>query len=76
MVRKCHFDKSYYKIGNNIGVPKLKLQNAFYAKVREVYEAHGRHVYNVGPNSKLDVFQRCDYESVFDTTSPNNSAES
>lgn len=66
MVQKCHFDKNYYKIGNQIGVPNVKLQDEAYTKAREAFEDDGRQVLNAGINSHLDVFERCDFESIFD----------
>ncbi len=65
LVQQCHFDKNYYKIGDQIGVPNVKLQDDAYAKAREVFEAHGRHVYNAGVDSKLEAFERCEYGPLF-----------
>lgn len=65
LVQQCHFDKNYYKIGDKIGVPDVEKQEKAYAKAREVFERHGRHIYNAGVDSMLDVFERCDYSTLF-----------
>lgn len=65
LVRGLHFDEHYYKIGDQIGVPHVKYQEAAYVKAREVFEAHGRRILNAGVDSKLDVFETCSFESLF-----------
>jgi hypothetical protein len=67
LVQKCHFEKDYYQLGDEIGVPNLELQHDAYRKAREVYETHGRKIYNANPKSKLDVFDKCEYNSIFDS---------
>lgn len=64
-VRRCHFSSAYYKVGDVIGVPNVEAQEDFYRHAREVYEAHGRRIYNVGVDSHLDVFERADFASLF-----------
>ena len=65
LVRGLHFDDDYYKVGDQIGVPNVKIQEDAYAKAREVYERHGRHIYNAGLNSKLEVFEKCNFDDLF-----------
>lgn len=64
-VQKCHFVDKYYKVGDVIGVPNVEAQEDFYRHAREVYEAHGRKIYNAGRDSKLEVFEKADFDSLF-----------
>lgn len=65
IVQQCHFSKNYYKIGDQLGVPNTKLQNEAYAEADRVFKEFGRNVYNAGVDSKLDVFEKVDYTSLF-----------
>ena len=65
LVRQCHFSENYYKIGDVIGVPNVEAQEDFYRHARKVYEQHGRKVFNAGVDSKLDVFERVPFDSLF-----------
>ncbi len=65
LVNKCHFDKNYYKIGDQIGVPHVKLQNEAYMKADEVFKQHSKCVYNAGIDSQLNVFDKISYNSLF-----------
>ena len=65
MVRECHFDPNYYKIGDVIGVPHVQLQENAYTYADQIFRANGKIVYNAGVDSKLDVFERCVYEEIF-----------
>ncbi len=65
MVRQCHFSPTYYKVGDVIGVPNVEAQEDFYRHARQVYEQHGRQVYNAGVDSSLDVFERAHFDSLF-----------
>lgn len=72
-VRKCHFSSKYYQVGDVIGVPNVEAQEDFYRHAREVYEQHGRRVYNAGVDSMLNVYERADFASLFarqGTTAP------
>jgi hypothetical protein len=64
LVRGVHFSDKYYKIGDQIGVPNVEAQEGFYRKAREEFEAAGRKIYNAGVDSKLDVFERVDFNSL------------
>ncbi len=64
LVQKCHFDPNYYKVGQVIGVPDVKIQEDAYRAARETYEKRGRRVFNAGVNSMLDVFERCSYDDL------------
>lgn len=65
LVRGIHFDKNYYKIGDQIGVPHVQYQEDAYSKAREVFEESGRQIFNVGEDSKLDIFERKSFDSLF-----------
>ena len=56
LVSKCHFDKNYYKIGDYIGIPNVINQELAYAKAKQIFEKNGRQIYNLTPNTKLDIF--------------------
>ena len=65
LVRGVHFDDNYYKIGDQMGVPNVKIQEAAYQKSKEVFEEEGREIFNAGVDSKLDIYERCDYDQLF-----------
>jgi len=64
LIRGLHFSDKYYRVGDQIGVPFVKEQEQAYAKAREAFERVGRKVYNASTHTKLDVFERCDFESI------------
>ena len=65
LVRQCHFSDTYYQIGDVIGVPNMEAQEDFYRHARKVYEENGRKVFNAGLDSKLEVFDKVPFESLF-----------
>lgn len=61
-----HFDKNYFKIGDTVGAsPNVKFQEMGYAEAKKIIEASGRKVYNASVDSKLDVFDKIEYDSLF-----------
>ncbi|WP_420316805.1 6-hydroxymethylpterin diphosphokinase MptE-like protein [Ekhidna sp.] len=64
-VRGLHFSDHYYKIGDVIGVPHVDIQNKAYEKANEVFQSTGRKVYNAGVNSKLEAFEKIEFNSLF-----------
>jgi len=64
-IQKCHFSSKYYKVGDVIGVPNVEAQEDFFRHAGQVFEAHGRKVYNAGLDSKLEVFEKTDFDSLF-----------
>lgn len=66
MIKDSHFQAGYHKIGGYIGVPYVTYQEQGFRKARSVFESRGRHVYNASAHSKLDVFDREDYNSLFE----------
>lgn len=67
LIRGLHFSNQYYQIGDQIGVPDVARQEAAYRKAREAFEADGRQILNASAHTALDVFERCDFNSLFDT---------
>jgi len=65
-IRSSHFDPSYHKVGSRFGVPHVDKQYRSFQKAHEVYEKHGRRIYNAGLDSELDVFEKVDYAGLFD----------
>lgn len=65
LVEECHFSNGYYKVGDQIGVPNSKMQEQAYALAREEFERVDRRVINAGLNSKLDIFERVEFESLW-----------
>ncbi|MEO1643345.1 MAG: hypothetical protein AAFR74_08415, partial [Pseudomonadota bacterium] len=63
-VQQCHFDPDYHKIGDVIGVPDTAKQYRAYQEAQRIFEAAGKRIINLTPNSKLDVFERADMASV------------
>lgn len=66
IIEGAHFQPGYHKIGGYIGVPYVEEQERAFRKAKEVFEARGRCVLNASSNSKLDVFERCDFGAIFD----------
>lgn len=65
-VRGLHFSDTYYQVGDQIGVPDVARQEAAYTLARETFEADGRQVFNASAHTALDVFERCDFDGLFD----------
>ncbi len=63
---ETHFDPNYHRLGSRFGVPHVDKQYRAFQKAQEVFEKYGRRIYNAGRNSKLDVFEKVDYVSLFD----------
>lgn len=64
LVRGLHFSDKYYQVGDVIGVPFVKEQEDAYAAARDAFVRDGRKVYNASAHSCLDVFERCDFNSL------------
>ena len=58
IVRQCHVDPDYYKIGDLIGVPWVAKQELAFSKALEVFNENGRTLLNASRNSKLDVIPK------------------
>lgn len=71
LLKQAHFIDSYHKIGGTFGVPYVKEQEKAYARALEMFHASGREIYNAGVNSKLDIFPRTDFHSLFNPAPEN-----
>lgn len=70
LTKGLHADPNYYKIGDVIGVPHYQRQEAAYQKARDVLESNGRRILNAGLDSKLNVFEKTSYDSIFNKSKP------
>lgn len=52
-----HFDPSYFSGGHLWNAPDLENSEKAYRIAKRVFESEGRKIYNITPNSKLDVFE-------------------
>ena len=58
IVRRCHFDKSYYKIGDEIGVPYAQQQTLAYELAAKQFRNNGRILLNASAQTKLESIDR------------------
>lgn len=65
LFNKAHFKKDYYKVGDRFGVPPVDTFIDGYKKVKQELADEEIKVYNAGIDSKLEVFQKVDYKSIF-----------
>lgn len=64
LVQECHFDKSYYQVGDVIGIPWSKKQEAAYRLARTVLEENGVEIKNLTDGSKLEVFDKASLSEI------------
>lgn len=62
LVRRCHFDKSYYKIGDEIGVPYAMQQTLAYELAAKKFHEHGRILLNASAETKLECIEKIDLD--------------
>jgi hypothetical protein len=62
IVRKCHFDQSYYKVGDEIGVPYDKQQTQAYELAAKKFREHGRILLNASAETKLECIEKIDLD--------------
>jgi Protein of unknown function DUF115 len=60
-----HFHKDYFGKGKTWKDPKLDRVGLNYRMAKLVYEATGRRIFNATAGGSLEVFDRVDYESLF-----------
>jgi hypothetical protein len=60
-----HFHPDYRKPGEIWAIPRLDCQKVVFQLARRQFESVGGKVYNASRQSKLDVFDRVDLESLF-----------
>jgi len=57
LVRECHFDKNYYKVGDVIGVPFVDRQNKAFKMANDMFASNNKSVINHTPDSKCTAFE-------------------
>lgn len=57
--------KLYYKIGDKFGVPNVEMQRESFKKAKEIVEKDNRQILNAGLGSRLDIFKKVDFSTVF-----------
>jgi hypothetical protein len=62
---KNHFVQGYYKKGMAWRIPDYKGEELAYRMARETFEKHGRIVKDATIDGKLDVFEKVNYNSLF-----------
>jgi hypothetical protein len=60
-----HFHKDYRKIGEKWNLPKLEIQVKSFTKAKEYAEEHVIKIYNASRETKLDVFERINFDKLF-----------
>lgn len=65
-----HFHKDYFGKGKTWKDPKLDRVEISYRQAKLVYEAVGRKIYNATIGGHLELFDRVDYDGLFDPAAP------
>ena len=60
-----HFDKSYFGKGKESNDPQLHKTIFAYKKAEEVFSNQNKKIINLTPETKLDVFEKKDFNSIF-----------
>lgn len=60
-----HFHPDYFGKGYRWHDPRLDRMEMAYKKTRQVYEKHGRKIYNATVGGKLEIFERANYNHLF-----------
>lgn len=60
-----HFAQSYFGKGKRWHDPRLDRMEKAYRKARQTYEKDGRKIYNATIGGNLEVFERVDYNELF-----------
>jgi len=58
LVKECHFDENYYKIGDHMGVPNLEDQKKAFQIADKVFNENGKKIINLNEKSGLDIFEK------------------
>ncbi|MBB3206275.1 hypothetical protein FHS27_002084 [Rhodopirellula rubra] len=64
LVKQCHFDPDYYRLGDVMGVPDVTRQEKAYALALAEFEADGRELINLTPDSCLSLFPKMSLEQL------------
>lgn len=65
MLKEAHFIDNYHKIGGTFGIPYVGYQEAAYQEALNSFRRSGREVFNAGVDSKLEIFPRVKFDSLF-----------
>lgn len=60
-----HFHKDYRKIGEKWNLPNLEIQIKSFMRAKEYAQEHGIKIYNASRETKLDVFERINFDKLF-----------
>ncbi|MCH6255238.1 DUF115 domain-containing protein [Puniceicoccaceae bacterium K14] len=63
-IRGLHYTDSYYKIGDQIGVPDVDRQEQAFELAQKQFQAAGRTLVNLTPDTKLEAIPKDAYASV------------
>ena len=63
--QKYHFTENYYKIGDEIGVPFIELENQAYKSCNDFFKSSGRQLLNAGLDSRVPFIPKIDFDSLF-----------
>lgn len=63
-----HFHKDYFGAGKTWKDPKLERVGSNYRMAKTAFESTGRKIYNATVGGSLEIFERVDYEALFDPT--------
>ena len=61
-----HFHPDYFGKGKKWHDPQLDRVLINYQKCKEMFESDGRHIYNATSGGKLELFERADFNVLFD----------
>ena len=62
-----HFHPDYFGKGYRWHDPRVDRMETAYRRAREVFEISGKKIYNATAGGKLEVFERVDYASLFES---------
>jgi GT2 family glycosyltransferase len=62
-----HFHPDYFGKGKKWHDPQLDQVRKCYEHAKKVFEEHGRCIYNASKGGKLEVFERVEYDRLFET---------
>lgn len=65
-IRSLHHIPDYHRVGDLVGVPNYDLQEKAYKIARDRFEMHGRSILNATKGGRLNVFDRVDYDRLFE----------
>ena len=71
-VNQVHHISDYHRVGDMFGVPNYILQEKAYQVAKDRYALHGREVFNATVGGKLPVFDRVDFDSLFEGEAKKN----